>query len=154
MRVKRGPVKRVKIARPGDTLKVNRLVEPHQPKVPTQQGLFLDDERTPKEVTWIRYDGNIEWTIVRNADQFRKAMTSKVFDVYSFDWYLGHGVTDGLELIREFAVWLKANRIKPYESPTVITHSQLMCNISILDDERRGKLREMALIAQEIMYGD
>lgn len=40
-------------------------------KQPTGQiGLFLDDERFPKDVTWIKYPKDIEWIIVRNHAQF------------------------------------------------------------------------------------
>jgi hypothetical protein len=32
--------------------------------------LFLDDERMPKNVTWINLPSNVDWVIVRNYNQF------------------------------------------------------------------------------------
>ena len=34
------------------------------------RGIFLDDERSPEDVTWIKYPENVEWFIVRNSIQF------------------------------------------------------------------------------------
>lgn len=34
------------------------------------RGIFLDDERSPEDVTWIKYPENIEWTVVRNSAEF------------------------------------------------------------------------------------
>ena len=31
------------------------------------KGLFLDDERNPEDVTWIKYPDNIEWIVVRDS---------------------------------------------------------------------------------------
>ena len=33
-------------------------------------GIFLDDERNPEDVTWINYNNDIEWIIVRNMVDF------------------------------------------------------------------------------------
>lgn len=33
-------------------------------------GLFLDDERNPEDVTWVAYPANIEWIVVRNSSEF------------------------------------------------------------------------------------
>lgn len=37
------------------------------------RGIFLDDERYPKDVTWIKYPENVEWIIVRNSEEFINA---------------------------------------------------------------------------------
>lgn len=33
-------------------------------------GIFLDDERNPEDVTWLQYDKDIVWSIVRTKAQF------------------------------------------------------------------------------------
>lgn len=33
-------------------------------------GIFLDDERTPVDVTWLQYDKDIVWSIVRTKVEF------------------------------------------------------------------------------------
>lgn len=48
--------------------------------------LFLDDERNPEDVTWVNYPANAEFTVVRNFEQFMKAVkNSEVFDAFSLD---------------------------------------------------------------------
>lgn len=49
------------------------------------KGLFLDDERTPQEVTWVNYPENIEWTIVRTFSEFVRTTAKSKFDLISFD---------------------------------------------------------------------
>lgn len=49
------------------------------------KGLFLDDERIPTDVTWVKYPDNIEWVIVRNFAEFSHHMHNLCFDIYSFD---------------------------------------------------------------------
>lgn len=49
------------------------------------KGLFLDDERVPQDVTWIKYPNNIEWVVVRNMGEFADHIHDLSFDVYSFD---------------------------------------------------------------------
>lgn len=51
------------------------------------KGLFLDDERYPQDVTWIRYPDNIEWTVARSFREFVWEMerTDNDYQVYSFD---------------------------------------------------------------------
>lgn len=49
------------------------------------RGLFLDDERSPSDVTWVNYDSNIDWTVVRTFDEFCYFVDTHVFSVYSFD---------------------------------------------------------------------
>ena len=34
------------------------------------RGIFLDDERNPEDVTWIKYPENVEWFIVRTVLNF------------------------------------------------------------------------------------
>lgn len=48
-------------------------------------GLFLDDERNPEDVTWIKYPDGIQWTIVRNVQDFEVCMANVWYDYVSFD---------------------------------------------------------------------
>ena len=52
-------------------------------------GLFLDDERNPEDVTWIKYPDNVEWVVVRNSDEFFRKYHAWIFMgmkfVVSFD---------------------------------------------------------------------
>ena len=50
------------------------------------KGLFLDDERSPSDVTWVKYpEGSIEWTVVRNRKDFFKELLNCEFAIISFD---------------------------------------------------------------------
>lgn len=49
------------------------------------KGLFLDDERMPRDVFWINYPDGIEWTIVRNLKEFEFHVINQNFDLISFD---------------------------------------------------------------------
>lgn len=49
------------------------------------RGLFLDDERNPRDVTWIHYPPNVKWTIVRNSKDFLEKVSQESFDLVSFD---------------------------------------------------------------------
>ncbi|MBK9793869.1 MAG: hypothetical protein IPP60_12470 [Sphingobacteriales bacterium] len=53
------------------------------------RGIFLDDERYPKDVTWIKYPENVEWFVVRNSseftDQFWQLMRTGEEYIVSFD---------------------------------------------------------------------
>jgi hypothetical protein len=47
--------------------------------------LFLDDERQPKSVTWVKLP-LVDWVIVRNYDEFVKVVTERGLpNVVSFD---------------------------------------------------------------------
>ena len=47
--------------------------------------LFLDDVRTPKQVTWVKLP-DVKWMIVRNFDEFKKAIeTHGIPDRVAFD---------------------------------------------------------------------
>ncbi|MBD8089186.1 hypothetical protein IFT48_04265 [Pseudomonas fluorescens] len=63
-------------------------------------GLFLDDERVPTEVTWLIYAEGIEWTIVRTFEAFTQALLQpgKIFEVISFDHDLQDFTASGQEL--------------------------------------------------------
>jgi len=41
--------------------------------------LFLDDQRYPNSISWVKIPQNIEWTIVRNYDQFISTILAKGF---------------------------------------------------------------------------
>lgn len=53
------------------------------------QGIFLDDERNPDDVTWVTYPEGVEWHVVRNAAQFIRMLTACKFTgedfIVSFD---------------------------------------------------------------------
>jgi hypothetical protein len=49
--------------------------------------LFLDDERSPSDVTWIPMTG--EWTIVRSVEEFKAALSIPLPTKISFDHDLG-----------------------------------------------------------------
>ncbi len=51
----------------------------------TLKGLFLDDLRNPKEVTWIDYPTNVQWDVVRTPSEFIKNIDETKYDVISFD---------------------------------------------------------------------
>ena len=64
--------------------------------------LFLDDERMPKDVNWIRIDRFAPWDIVRSYEQAVVWVETNGFpDVVSLDHDLGE-IYDGLD----FAKWL------------------------------------------------
>ena len=73
--------------------------------------LFLDDERMPKDVNWIRIDKSADWQIVRSYDQAVAWVLENGFpDVISFDHDLGHAhyghdYSDG-KTGYDFAKWL------------------------------------------------
>ena len=62
------------------------------------RGLFLDDERNPEDVTWIKYPENIDWTVVRNYTKFFYEFYRGQFQAISLD----HDIQDyndrGVEL--------------------------------------------------------
>lgn len=66
------------------------------------KGLFLDDERNPEDVTWIKYPEGIEWIVVRNSEELSDYMHDMSFDIYSFDhdlqdfWEIPEGTVIGL----------------------------------------------------------
>lgn len=49
------------------------------------KGLFLDDERSIEDVTWVVYPRDIEWTIVRSFDEFALEISLNDFNIISFD---------------------------------------------------------------------
>jgi|SRR5271166_2357852 len=73
--------------------------------------LFLDDERIPKDVNWVRIDKSAPWEIVRSYDEAVAWVTSNGFpDVISFDHDLGDAhyygnFADG-KTGYDFAKWL------------------------------------------------
>ena len=68
-------------------------------------GLFLDDERVVKDVTWITYPDNIDWTIVRNSNEFFEQLQKLNPSVVSFDHdiqeFYGAGEVTGYDIIKE-----------------------------------------------------
>jgi hypothetical protein len=51
-----------------------------------RNGLFLDDERKPSQVTWVKLPNDVIWKIVRSYDQFVRHITEHGLpEVISFD---------------------------------------------------------------------
>lgn len=50
-----------------------------------KNGLFLDDERLPDDVFWVKYPDNINWKIVRSYSDFESSLNEGSFDIISFD---------------------------------------------------------------------
>lgn len=49
-------------------------------------GLFLDDERKPSDVKWIRLPTDVSWDIVRSYDEFVRHITKRGLpEVITFD---------------------------------------------------------------------
>jgi hypothetical protein len=73
--------------------------------------LFLDDERIPRDVNWIRIDKSAPWEIVRSYDEAVAWVQTNGFpDIISFDHDLGDShyygnFSDG-KTGYDFAKWL------------------------------------------------
>lgn len=65
-------------------------------------GIFLDDERTPSDVTWVLYPSPVSWQVVNNAADFFEAvkrMGDAVTDCeFSFDHDIQSYTPSGNEL--------------------------------------------------------
>jgi len=55
----------------------------------TLQGLFLDDERNPEDITWLSYPSRVNWITVRDYTSFCSALQEHSFNIMSFDHDLG-----------------------------------------------------------------
>ena len=94
-------------------------------------GLFLDDERFPRDVTWILYDTDIQWVIVRSYKGFCAAIQDGLYDVISLDHDLlvfwtdfngkQHEETGYRAVLKLGDVMLEQ---QPDKLPEVIVHSQ------------------------------
>ena len=62
------------------------------------RGLFLDDERNPEDVAWIKYPENIDWTVVRGYSEFFYEFYRGQFQVISFDHDIKGDNHRGVEL--------------------------------------------------------
>lgn len=49
------------------------------------KGIFLDDERVPSDVKWLKYPSGIEWVVVRNSQEFFEQFQKINPDIVSFD---------------------------------------------------------------------
>lgn len=88
------------------------------------KGLFLDDERSPTDVSWLKYPPNTEWQIVRDYDSFVKEMT-KPWDLISFDhdiqcWHSGEEYT-GYDCLKALIGYAIDNL--SYQIPECIFHT-------------------------------
>jgi hypothetical protein len=61
--------------------------------------LFLDDERNPKDVTWLDLP-NVDWTVVRNIAEFKHMVTTSILLGVSFDHDLGPSFETGSSAAR------------------------------------------------------
>ena len=86
------------------------------------KGLFLDDERYPQDVTWIKYPDNIEWTIVRSFQDFSLEMTHGDNDyyVYSFDHDI-QSYIDGREYTHSFTSTVRIRQARRIWKVTIKT---------------------------------
>lgn len=58
------------------------------------KGLLIDDSRNPLEICWVDFDYTTDtWIIVRNYDDFVKALQEERFDIISFDHDLDESST-------------------------------------------------------------
>lgn len=65
--------------------------------------LFLDDERIPSDVFWLKLPRDAEWVIVRNQQEFRDHILQHGIPRHaSFDNDLGDGQGEG----RDCAKWM------------------------------------------------
>lgn len=88
----------------------------------TLYGLFLDDERTPQQATWMKYPENVEWSIARNSKEFLANVSSFKWDLISFDNDLGEA-KEGRHLMKDLCEWLEAHRDDYAVLPKVFVHS-------------------------------
>ena len=95
------------------------------------KGLFLDDERNPKDVTWLSYPLDVDWTVVRTYGEFEMAILMSDFDIISFD----HDIQDFDDRGNERTGYTCFLKILGYvmedcmKMPEVVVHSQ---NLSAL----------------------
>jgi hypothetical protein len=75
-------------------------------------GLFLDDERCPDEVKWVKYPKDIKWNIISDAQSFINFITIfGITEVISFDHDIQSYTDDGDEitgydLVKYLCEWL------------------------------------------------
>jgi hypothetical protein len=104
----------------GSNESITRSVDYHNPIA----GLFLDDERKPSDVNWIRYNPDIRWQIVRDPSEFTKAIAERDYEAYSFDYYLGglYNSDAGLDMLKKLNE--KWKQIPPKLIPHMYFHSR------------------------------
>ena len=93
-------------------------------------GLFLDDERHPEDVTWIKYPANVNWVVVRNSKEFfdlfcNLVSTGEEFAV-SFDhdiqqWCPIRGEVTGYTILKKM---LNILQLDGLEFPMCYFHTQ------------------------------
>lgn len=83
-------------------------------------GLFLDDERVPGDITWMKLSNTL-WSIVRTASEFKRYIsTHSLPDYISLDHDLGEGET-GYDCIKFLVEYLLDHPSK--EIPLLTFHS-------------------------------
>lgn len=96
------------------------------------QGIFLDDERNPEDVTWISYPAEIQWNVVRNFSDFVHAVDSLVMTSHpvmiSFDHDLGDvpfsGMTCMKHLVQSIEHCMLVDGVDLSPDITIRVHSQ------------------------------
>jgi hypothetical protein len=115
-------------------------------------GLFLDDERSPSEITWIDYPEGISWYIVRTTRAFVDEIAAtfefnyEPYSVISFDCDLGNHNDDGTFCARHLC---DKYLDRDLELPTCFIHSKNpegAANIkSILDSYNKVRNEDIEL---------
>lgn len=87
--------------------------------------LFLDDERFPKDVTWVNYPEDTDFVIARTFKEFQLYWEKEDFDAISFDHDL-QNFHNGIEYTGMDCVkWLVDQiLIHRYKVPEVYFHTQ------------------------------
>ena len=91
------------------------------------KGLFLDDERYPKDATWMKYPEGVEWKVVRTFSHFVKCVNREHYDIISFD----HDIQDfskgseltGYDCLKAYCNFIGFHGLKSEYLPEVRVHS-------------------------------
>lgn len=92
-------------------------------------GLFLDDERNPEDVTWIKYPDNVEWVVVRNSEQFVDASSNMMVSCKDFIVSFDHDIQEFKfgEEINGYSVlkaMLEFTQLASFKIPKCYFHTQ------------------------------
>lgn len=94
-------------------------------------GLFLDDERNPEDVTWIKYPDNVEWVVVRNSEQFVDASSNMMVSCKDFIVSLDHDIQEFKfgEEINGYSVlkaMLEFTQLASFKTPKCYFHTKTL----------------------------
>jgi hypothetical protein len=90
----------------------------------SEWSLFLDDERNPEDVSWVKYDQDYDWTICRTWAEVKHEIIShgQQPTVSSFDHDLGMGELNGREILDNM-IQLSLDGHYPLRNMTLFVHS-------------------------------